>query len=787
MKFLKSLVFSFFTLSTIVVSGQLDLDETLTVEELVNEVLLGDGVNAFNITYNGEPGDQVELQAGSFNAVGSTFPIDSGVVMTTSSLDIVNTGEGNNTDPFPDYADPDLAMIAGFASRNASVIEFDFTVSSDSVKFNYIFASAEYPSFTCSNYNDVFGFFLSGPGITGPFEGNAKNIALIPGTDIQVGVNSVNSGMPPNAQNCLDVNPNYENDSIYFVSNNPPEEDAMQIRGHTVVLTAEEQIECGGTYHIKLAISNANDQALQSAVFLEAGSFQAFGEVFASFSPVFGGEDGGGAVTQPGFDSIAVAGCTDPLIELIRPTGSSFDTLYFALGGTAVQSLNSTGPGDYWVPGGFLEEFPPGVDTLEFPIVTINPNITDTLDILLIIYFTGCAGVLDSSVVEIPIAPPPFFEIFAENQILVCPADTPFLYGPSTSEGGLLPYIYDWFDLETDPDEQDRIFSAPEDQQEYTVRVTDQCEFRRDTATFSVINNFPPLLSAAMDPFIDPVCPNEPVNLSVTGANGSLPYFYTWSDSRNSDINNGMSATVADDINPDASTFTSFLDVEAIVTDSCGRMDTAFVTINYELFDSLVVSFTPLFDNCPETAVALESVVEGGAGDYTYTWTIEGESSFTDGFNANMSNTFINAGRGFNTFGLQVEDRCNRAGHDMRYLEVDENNMPLRTGADTHEQTIPYIKLDPLQNIITPNGDGQNEVLVIPGIDAFENASVLVYDRWGKLIYENNSYDAGTGEANISQGFSAEGFSDGSYFYVVNIDSGECVAQGNLQVVGGNE
>jgi hypothetical protein len=166
MKFLKSLVFSFFTLSTIVVSGQLDLDETLTVEELVNEVLLGDGVNAFNITYNGEPGDQVELQAGSFNAVGSTFPIDSGVVMTTSSLDIVNTGEGNNTDPFPDYADPDLAMIAGFASRNASVIEFDFTVSSDSVKFNYIFASAEYPSFTCSNYNDVFGFFLSGPGIT---------------------------------------------------------------------------------------------------------------------------------------------------------------------------------------------------------------------------------------------------------------------------------------------------------------------------------------------------------------------------------------------------------------------------------------------------------------------------------------------------------------------------------------------------------------------------------------------------------------------------------------------
>ncbi|HKL40788.1 MAG TPA: choice-of-anchor L domain-containing protein, partial [Cryomorphaceae bacterium] len=211
MKVFRFLVLSLFTLSSIAVSGQIDLDNTMTVEELVNDVLLGDGVNAFNITYNGEPGDQVSIQAGSFNAVGSTFPIDSGVVMATSTLDIVNEGDGQNIPPFPDFADPDLAEIAGFASRNACVIEFDFTVSSDSVKFNYIFASAEYPIFTCSSYNDVFGFFLSGPGISGPFEGNAKNIALIPDTDIQVGVNSVNSGFPQNDPDCLEVNPNYEN------------------------------------------------------------------------------------------------------------------------------------------------------------------------------------------------------------------------------------------------------------------------------------------------------------------------------------------------------------------------------------------------------------------------------------------------------------------------------------------------------------------------------------------------------------------------------------------------
>jgi gliding motility-associated-like protein len=783
MKFLKSLVFSFFTLSTIVVSGQLDLDETLTVEELVNEVLLGDGVNAFNITYNGEPGDQVELQAGSFNAVGSTFPIDSGVVMTTSSLDIVNTGEGNNTDPFPDYADPDLAMIAGFASRNASVIEFDFTVSSDSVKFNYIFASAEYPSFTCSNYNDVFGFFLSGPGITGPFEGNAKNIALIPGTDIQVGVNSVNSGMPPNAQNCLDVNPNYENDSIYFVSNNPPEEDAMQIRGHTVVLTAEEQIECGGTYHIKLAISNANDQALQSAVFLEAGSFQAFGEVFASFTPVFG--DGSGTVTQPGFDSIAVAGCTNPIVQLIRPTGSSFDTLYFDLGGSAIESADgSPGSGDYWIPGGFIENFPPGVDTLNFTIETINPNITDTLDILLIIYFTGCGGVLDSSIVEIPIAPPPQIDIITEDITIVCATDS--LGISASAEGGLLPHIYDWLDTDDYPDPQARIVPLPDDFQGYTVRVTDQCEFKYDTASFVVTNAVPPPVDGNFEPFSDPTCPNEPVEISSNIFNGTTPYFYSWSDSRGSSYVSN-SSIVVENLHQVVEAFNPTLDVDLIVIDACGdSLVIPTTTVNYPIFDSLTVSFTPLFDNCPEVAVQLESIVSGGAGDYTYAWGIDGESTFTDGFGPNTSNTFIDAGSGFNTFDLLVQDRCNRAGHDM-IRGISGDGTLLFSGFDNHEQTIPYIKLNPLPNIITPNGDGLNEVFVVPGIDAFENASVLIYDRWGKLIYESSSYDAGTPEATVSQGFSADGFSDGTYLYIVNIDGGECVTQGNLEVVGGSE
>jgi gliding motility-associated-like protein len=209
--------------------------------------------------------------------------------------------------------------------------------------------------------------------------------------------------------------------------------------------------------------------------------------------------------------------------------------------------------------------------------------------------------------------------------------------------------------------------------------------------------------------------------------------------------------------------------------------------INYDDYDPLAVTFGPLIDNCPDEAVELAAQTTGGAGDLTYLWDIsEGESTFTTGFVSNSKTTFIDAGRGFNTFRITTEDRCHRLGHSLNYQQSSTGDF-FSLGKDTASFRIPYIKLNPLPNIITPNGDGQNEVFVVPGIDAFENASVLIYDRWGKLIYENSSYDAGTGQATVSQGFSADGFSDGTYVYIINIDSGECVTQGSLQVIDGSE
>ncbi|MBK7297043.1 MAG: choice-of-anchor L domain-containing protein [Flavobacteriales bacterium] len=124
------------------------------------------------------------------------------------------------------------------------------------VSFNFVFASEEYPGYVCGTVNDAFGFFISGPGITGPFSNGAANIALIPGTTVPVTINSVNSGVvgPQGgiAANCAAIDPNWLANSIYYVDNgnaNNPDPTAIRYNGRTVMMTASSQVQCGQQYH----------------------------------------------------------------------------------------------------------------------------------------------------------------------------------------------------------------------------------------------------------------------------------------------------------------------------------------------------------------------------------------------------------------------------------------------------------------------------------------------------------------------------------------------------------
>ncbi|MCA1761845.1 MAG: choice-of-anchor L domain-containing protein [Cryomorphaceae bacterium] len=276
---LNSIIFSAF-LSVLMLtapflaSGQIQVHDSVNVETLVNDVLLGGDLTATNITYNGNPvEDAASNHYGTFEIINSAFPISEGAVLATNGIEHLLDIPISQTENF--QGDPDLSAIAGGMNvNNCAIIEFDVVAPSDTFLIDYIFASEEYPFYTCSQFNDVFGLFVSGPGLEGPFLNDAVNIAVIPATDIPIGVNTVNSGSGSQGNNepCLEVNPNFQEDSIYFMANSPPLNNSISTPGHTHMFTAFAPMVTGQTYHIKFAIANAIDNIFQSAVFMRKGS-----------------------------------------------------------------------------------------------------------------------------------------------------------------------------------------------------------------------------------------------------------------------------------------------------------------------------------------------------------------------------------------------------------------------------------------------------------------------------------------------------------------------------------
>ena len=128
--------------------------------------------------------------------------------------------------------------------------------------------SQEYFAYENTQYNDVFGFFLSGPGISGPYSApaihpnGAINLAIIPNSNppLPITISSVNNVTPINQQ--------------YFVDNQSGLSVIASADGLTTVLTAKALVQCNETYHIRLAIADGSDNALDSYVWLESGSFE---------------------------------------------------------------------------------------------------------------------------------------------------------------------------------------------------------------------------------------------------------------------------------------------------------------------------------------------------------------------------------------------------------------------------------------------------------------------------------------------------------------------------------
>jgi gliding motility-associated-like protein len=244
------------------------------------QYLAGPGVEIYNITFNFRG-----VQAGKFKntPANSNLKIDSGVVMTTGraftdrNLVGVDAAPGVTADndlnqPGDTDIDRLLSTIpfpAPVRSYDACILEFDFIPTGDTIRFNYVFASDEYPEYNCTPFTDLFLFSISGPGITGK-----KNIALIPGTNIPVSINTVNNGTtapPPLGNRDFCTRPGAGSPFTSYYVNNLTGPNIVY-DGMTQTLQAISAVTPCRAYHLKLVIADVNDEQFDSGVFLQAGS-----------------------------------------------------------------------------------------------------------------------------------------------------------------------------------------------------------------------------------------------------------------------------------------------------------------------------------------------------------------------------------------------------------------------------------------------------------------------------------------------------------------------------------
>ena len=471
-----------------------------TPEGLV-EILVGEGVEFSNVTFTG-----FDCSAGYFNGP-SNIGFESGLVMATNGVESINpngVGFGGGGAGVDLDLTEQLEIVNASATNlnNLIVIEFDFIPTSDVVTFEYVFASNEYPGYTCSQFNDIFGFFLSGPGITGGFEDDAINIALVPNpddpstyTNTPVIINTINSGTPSfgDSTPCDNIDPNWQDYSIFFTDNIASE--TVSYPGFTVPLVATANVTACLTYHIKLAIADVADGALNSAVFLKENSFN-------SPPPIeFVVESNTVNIFNSDSEYIdnLYEGCGEASIVFERPEAIEGDIVFeFQTTGEATDLV------DYSLTNAVNNQIImlDGDPTVSLDILAIYDELNEGYEELIIEILPvdyGCYETdPDTVIFQLHDQPPFTVEALGDN-LLDCPGDEAYLSANvSGGVGSLLgseninePYTYLWSNLGSDQE----YFVYPQESSTYYLQVTDICGQQANDFVDIGVQTYDPLIA----------------------------------------------------------------------------------------------------------------------------------------------------------------------------------------------------------------------------------------------------------------------------------------------------
>jgi hypothetical protein len=252
---LRNRIFSSFLLCGIISAGTASAQTVVTGQTALAlaTALTGPGVIVTNPVLTCPAGAN-----GIFTLGASPLGIANGIVLTTGDASVAGTAATNSSSETNGTAgDATLDALSGVTTYDACVLEFDVTATGQAIEFKYQFGSEEYPDFSCTVYNDAFGFIISG----GTQYVTPTNIALVPTSNLPVSVNTTTNYT---GQTC-------NTNTAYYIDHEGAATGPVY-DGLTTVFTAHADVTSGGTYHLKLGIADGSDYVLTSGVFIEAGS-----------------------------------------------------------------------------------------------------------------------------------------------------------------------------------------------------------------------------------------------------------------------------------------------------------------------------------------------------------------------------------------------------------------------------------------------------------------------------------------------------------------------------------
>lgn len=221
---------------------------------------------------------------------------------------------------------------------------------------------------------------------------------------------------------------------------------------------------------------------------------------------------------------------------------------------------------------------------------------------------------------------------------------------------------------------------------------------------------------------------------SVTASGGIAPYTYSWD-------------TDPVQVTPSVSNLRSG-NYNITVTDNNGCLETGMVTISEP--PELIISSTVTPAACPDSNDgAIGLAITGGVTPYNIIW--------SDGV-VTQNRTNLPPG----TFSVVVTDQN---------LCAKSLVVGVSFGGTFSCVVIPQV--------ITPNNDGYNDEWIIRNIEMYPDAEVLVYNRWGKLVFRTKNISANPWDGTEN----GKLVPTDSYHYILYLNDGSPPRSGVISVI----